>query len=69
MRDEQHGALVLGERADEGVAGVHVEEADEISIEGDRSSVILDGEMFEARIGKPIRLTPATPLSFVRLAA
>jgi hypothetical protein len=50
-------------------SGVHVQEADEISIEGDRSSVILDGEMFEARIGKPIRLTPATPLSFVRLAA
>jgi hypothetical protein len=50
-------------------AGVHVEEADEISIEGDRSSVILDGEMFEARLGSPIRLTPATPLSFVKLAA
>jgi hypothetical protein len=50
-------------------SGVHVEEADEISIEGDGSSVILDGEMFEARIGKPIRLTPAMPLSFVRLAA
>ncbi|GAA4011020.1 diacylglycerol kinase family protein [Sphingomonas swuensis] len=51
------------------LSGVHVEEADEISIEGDRSSVILDGEMFEARIGQPIRLTPAKPLSFVRLAA
>lgn len=56
----------LGRRS---FSGVHVEEADEISIEGDRSSVILDGEMFEARIGKPILLTPATPLSFVRLAA
>ena len=51
------------------LSGVHVEEADEISIEGDGSSVILDGEMFEARIGKPILLTPASPLSFVRLAA
>jgi hypothetical protein len=51
------------------VAGVHVQEADEISIEGDGSSVILDGEMFQARLGKPIRLTPAMPLSFVRLAA
>lgn len=49
--------------------GVHVEEADEISIEGDRSNVILDGEMFEASLGKPIHLTPASPLSFVRLAA
>ncbi|WP_300972835.1 diacylglycerol kinase family protein [Sphingomonas sp. LHG3406-1] len=51
------------------VDGVHVEEADEISIEGDRSSVFLDGERFEAGIGKPITLTPASPLSFVRLAA
>lgn len=50
-------------------AGVHVEEADEISIEGDRSSVFLDGEIFEAGIGDPIRLTRAAPLSFVRLAA
>lgn len=50
-------------------SGVHVEEADEISIEGDRSSVILDGEMFQASIGKPIHLSPASPLSFVRLAA
>ncbi|MCW3798188.1 diacylglycerol kinase family protein [Sphingomonas sp. BN140010] len=49
--------------------GVHVEDADEISIEGERSSVILDGETFEARTGRPIFLTRATPLSFVRLAA
>jgi diacylglycerol kinase family enzyme len=51
------------------LSGVHVEEADEISIEGDRSSVFLDGEMFEAAIGRPITLTRAAPLSFVRLAA
>ena len=49
--------------------GVHIEETDEISIEGDQSSVILDGEMFKTGIGKPIHLTPASPLSFVRLAA
>ena len=33
------------------LAGVHVEEADEISIEGDSSQVILDGETFSAEIG------------------
>ena len=49
--------------------GVHVEEADEIQIDGDRSSVILDGETFEARTGSPIHLSRARPLSFVRLAA
>jgi hypothetical protein len=49
--------------------GVHIEQADEISIEGDSSHVILDGEMFQAEIGRPIFLRPASPLSFVRLAA
>jgi len=49
--------------------GVHVEEADEIMIEGDSSRVILDGETFRAGVGKPILLRPAQPLSFVRIAA
>lgn len=51
------------------LSGVHVEEADEISIEGDSSQVILDGETFSAEIGRPILLSPAAPLSFVRFAA
>ena len=51
------------------VQGVHYEEADEISIEGEGSSLILDGEMFSTRVGHPIVLKPAQPLSFVRLAA
>jgi len=49
--------------------GVHVEETDEITIEGDSSHVILDGETFRAGVGKPIFLRPAQPLSFVRIAA
>jgi hypothetical protein len=49
--------------------GVHVEEADEIAIEGEASQVILDGETFRAGLGKPILLRPAQPLSFVRIAA
>jgi hypothetical protein len=49
--------------------GVHVEEADEITIEGESSRVILDGETFRAGVGKPIYLRPAQPLSFVRIAA
>jgi hypothetical protein len=51
------------------LAGVHVEEADEIAIEGEASQVILDGETFRAGVGKPILLKPAQPLSFVRIAA
>jgi hypothetical protein len=31
--------------------------------------VILDGETFRAERGFPINLTPAQPLSFVKLAA
>ena len=51
------------------VRGVHFEEAREITIEGDSSSVILDGETFRAEPGRPINLKPAQPLSFVKLAA
>jgi diacylglycerol kinase family enzyme len=49
--------------------GIHFEEADEITIEADDSNVILDGETFRTERGRPINLTPAQPLSFVKLAA
>jgi len=62
-------AGVAGKLGRSTVKGVHFEEADEISIEGDRSHLILDGEMFCAEKGRPILLQPAAPLSFVRLAA
>lgn len=60
---------LAGRFANRPLRGVHVEEANEISIEGESSSVILDGETFEASLGRPIHLSPASPLSFVRLAA
>ena len=62
-------ANMLGKLGGARFPGVHLEEADEISIEGDNTSLILDGEMFRTRIGQPIVLSPAQPLSFVRLAA
>ena len=62
-------ASLLGKLHNLKLRGVHLKETDEISIEGDRADVILDGETFRAEIGRPIRLTPARPLSFVRLAA
>jgi len=49
--------------------GVHVERGDEIRIEGERSSVILDGEIFHATPGRAIVLKPTPPVSFLRLAA
>ncbi|QNM82001.1 acylglycerol kinase family protein [Sphingomonas sabuli] len=62
-------ASLAGKLGRRPVRGVHVQETDEISIEGENSNVILDGEMFKVNVGKPIRLNPAQPLSFVRLAA
>jgi hypothetical protein len=49
--------------------GVHFQQGDEIHIEGERSSVILDGELFEAAKGQPIVLTATAPVPFLRLAA
>ncbi|HEY0629078.1 MAG TPA: acylglycerol kinase family protein [Sphingomicrobium sp.] len=63
------GASLVGKLGRTKLDGVHVEEADEISIEGEASQVILDGETFRAGLGKPIFLRPAQPLSFVRIAA
>lgn len=51
------------------VEGVHFRRGDEIRIEGDRSSVFLDGELFQARQGRSIVLRQTTPLPFLRLAA
>ena len=62
-------ASLVGRLGRTKLAGVHVEEADEIAIEGEESQVILDGETFRAGLGKPILLKPAPPLSFVRIAA
>ncbi|HVU29698.1 MAG TPA: diacylglycerol kinase, partial [Sphingomicrobium sp.] len=49
--------------------GIHFEEVDEVTIEGESSHLILDGETFRAEPGNPIHLAPAQPLSFVKLAA
>jgi diacylglycerol kinase family enzyme len=62
-------ASLFGRLGKTKLPGVHVEDANEISIEGEGSDVILDGETFRAGIGKPILLRSALPLSFVRLAA
>jgi hypothetical protein len=62
-------ASLFGKLGRDEVRGVHFEEADEITIEGDNSHVILDGETFRADLGSPINLRSARPLSFVRLAA
>ena len=62
-------AALSGKLGRDPVRGVHFEEADEITIDGEHSNLILDGETFHAELGRPIRLSPAAPLSFVKLAA
>jgi Diacylglycerol kinase catalytic domain len=66
------GALIAALRGRLGlhyIRGVHLERGDEIRIAGHRSSVILDGEMFEANDDQPIVLRPTAPVPFLRLAA
>jgi Diacylglycerol kinase catalytic domain len=66
------GALIAAIRGRLGgsrLAGVHLERGDEIMIEGERSSVLLDGELFEATAGRPLILKPTGPMPFLRLAA
>ncbi|MDP9086968.1 MAG: acylglycerol kinase family protein [Pseudomonadota bacterium] len=62
-------ANFLGRLSRSKLAGVHLEGSDEISIEGEASDVILDGETFRAEIGRPITLRSTLPLSFIKLAA
>lgn len=63
------GATIAGKLGRARMRGIHLEESNEIRIEGDSSAVILDGETFRAETGRPIHLRTAQPLSFVKLAA
>ena len=62
-------AAVRGRLGLRAIRGVHLERGDEIRIEGHRSNIILDGEMFQANSGRPIVLRPTAPVPFLRLAA
>ena len=48
------GATWRGTLGQKPLDGVHFQQGDEIRIEGKRSNVILDGEIFEAKNGRPI---------------
>ncbi len=63
------GATWRGTLGQRPLDGVHFQQGDEIRIEGERSNVILDGEIFQAKSGKPIILTSTQPVPFLRLAA
>jgi diacylglycerol kinase family enzyme len=62
-------AALRGRLGNHRMRGVHLERGDEIRIESEHASVILDGELFEADSAHPIVLRPTRPVPFLRLAA
>jgi hypothetical protein len=63
-------AAIFGRLGRQRLRGLHLERSDEIRIEGgDGSNVILDGELYSARTGRPIILTSTPPVPFLKLAA
>lgn len=62
-------ASISGSLGKSHLSGVYLRQGHEMAIEGDRSSVILDGELFTANRGFPITLRATQPIPFLRLAA
>lgn len=60
---------IRGRLGDARFQGMHVRQGDEIRIEADDTSVVLDGETFRSSRGRPIILTPTAPVPFLSLAA
>lgn len=60
---------IRGRLGDARSRGMHIRQGDEIRIEADNSSVVLDGETFFSTRGRPIILTPTAPVPFLSLAA
>ncbi len=60
---------LIGRFGSREMQGIHLEHGDTIRIEGENSSVILDGEIFQADEGRPIVLKSTAPVPFLRLAA
>jgi Diacylglycerol kinase catalytic domain len=62
-------ASLRGKLGQHKMVGVHFQEGDTIRIDSDKSSVVLDGEVFEASNGHPIVLRSTAPVPFLKLAA
>jgi hypothetical protein len=62
-------ATLIGLLGKKRYGGVHIGEGDTIQIDGDNSSVVLDGEVFSAYLGHPIVLRSTPPVPFLKLAA
>jgi len=60
---------LIGRLGEKPQSGIHLQQGDSIRIEGEHSSVVMDGELFHAEKGKPIVLKSTEPVAFLRLAA
>jgi diacylglycerol kinase family enzyme len=60
---------IVGRLGRHKVNGLHLQQGDTIRIESDHSSVVLDGEVFEAKTDRPIVLRSTPPVPFLKLAA
>ena len=62
-------ATLIGLLGKKRYSGVYIGEGDMIQIDGDHSSVVLDGEVFVTRRNQPILLRSPPPVPFLKLAA
>lgn len=62
-------ASLFGKISEQNMRGVHIERGDTIRIDSEKSSVVLDGEVFEANSEHPIFLRSTKPIPFLQLAA
>jgi hypothetical protein len=74
--DQRPGAMIhavftsiIGRIGRHKVDGLYLQQGDSIRIDSEQSSVVLDGEVFEAKSGHPIVLRSTPPVPFLRLAA
>jgi Diacylglycerol kinase catalytic domain len=62
-------ASLIGLLGKKRYGGVHISDGDIIQIDGDESSVVLDGEIFKTGRDRPILLRSTPPVPFLKLAA
>lgn len=61
-------ASLNGRLGNRDIKGVHMAQGDHIQIDGEKSSVILDGEIFVAEDNSPIVLRSTRPIPFLRIS-
>jgi hypothetical protein len=60
---------IIGRIGRHEVDGLYLQQGDTIRIDSEQSSVVLDGEVFEAKRDRPIVLRSTPPVPFLKLAA